>query len=98
MLPLAVAITLALLAQGWWRGAGAWMLAVCGTFATVLALKMVFLACSVPGSVDIRTPSGHVAAAAVVAGGLASMLVRRRVTVLPLAGLVAIVVGMSRLV
>lgn len=98
MLPLAVAIAAALLAQGWWRGAGAWTVAVCGTFGAVLALKVVFLACTVSGPVEIRTPSGHVAAAAVVAGGLASLLVRHRVSVLPLAGLAAVVVGVSRLV
>jgi membrane-associated phospholipid phosphatase len=98
MLPLAVAIAGALLAQRWWRGAAAWALAVGGTFGAMLVLKVVFIACTVSGPIDIHTPSGHVAAAAVVAGGFASLLVRHRVTVLFLAALVAVVVAISRLV
>ena len=98
ILPIVLAIGIALLAQGWRRGAAAWALVVAATFATILALKLVFLACSASfGTADIRTPSGHVAAAAVVAGGLAALLVRRRAAVLPLAALAAIVIGISRL-
>ena len=99
ILPLVLAIGIALLAQGWRRGAAAWLLAVVATFATMLALKLVFLACSASfGINDIRTPSGHVAAATVVAGGLAALLLRPRRAALPLAGLAAIVIGISRLV
>ena len=46
ILPLVLAIGIALLAQGWRRGAAAWALAVVATFAAMLALKLVFLACS----------------------------------------------------
>lgn len=99
ILPLALAVAIGLLAQGWWRGAGAWTLAVCATFGLMLVFKIAFLACThVFGPVDVRTPSGHVAAATVVAGGLATLLLRRRMMVLPLAGLAAIVIGVSRLV
>jgi membrane-associated phospholipid phosphatase len=98
ILPLVVAIGVALLAQGWRRGAAAWAVAVAGTFAAMLALKLVFLACAANfGTTDIRTPSGHVAAATVVTGGLAALLLRRRASVLPLAALAAIVIGLSRL-
>jgi membrane-associated phospholipid phosphatase len=99
MLPLALAIGVALLLQGWRRGAAAWALAVVGTFAAMLALKLVFLACGPSlGASDIRTPSGHVAAATVITGGLAALLLGRRATVLPAAILAAIVIGASRLV
>jgi membrane-associated phospholipid phosphatase len=99
VLPLVLAIGIALLAQGWRRGAAAWAAAVVATFAVMLALKVVFLACSHSfGTIDIRTPSGHVAAAAVVTGGLAALLLRRRASVLPVAILAATVVGVSRLV
>jgi membrane-associated phospholipid phosphatase len=97
MLPLVATIAVALLVQGWWRGAAAWTLAVCATFGAMLALKIVFLACAY-GFIDIRTPSGHVAAATLVAGGLAGLLVRRRATVVPLAALAALIIGVSRLV
>ena len=98
VLPLVLAIGIALLAQGWRRGAAAWAVAVVATFAAMLAMKLIFLACSHSfGNIDIRTPSGHVAAATVVTGGLAALLLRRRASVLPLAALAAIVVGVSRL-
>ena len=99
ILPLAAAIGVALLAEGWRRGAAAWALAVAGTFAVMLALKLLFMVCAHSfGTPSIHTPSGHVAAATVVAGGLAAMLLGRRASVLPLAALVAMVIGISRLV
>jgi membrane-associated phospholipid phosphatase len=99
ILPLVLAIAIALLAQGWRRGAAAWAAAVVATFATMLALKLAFLACSQSfGTPDIHTPSGHVAAATIVTGGLAALLPRRRASVLPVAVLAAVVVGISRLV
>jgi hydrogenase/urease accessory protein HupE len=59
----------------------------------------MFLSCSpLFGPMDVRSPSGHVAAATVVAGGLAAMLSHRRASILPAALLAAIVIGMSRLV
>jgi membrane-associated phospholipid phosphatase len=99
VLPLVLAIGIALLAQGWRRGAAAWATAIVATFAAMLLLKLTFLACSQTfGTPDIRTPSGHVAAATVVTGGLAALLLRRRANVMPVAVLAAIVVGVSRLV
>jgi membrane-associated phospholipid phosphatase len=99
MLPLALAVGIALLAQGWRRGAAAWGLAIVCTFAAMLVLKVLFLACSSSfATMDIRTPSGHVAAATVVTGGLGALLLRRRASVLPLAALAAVLIGISRLV
>jgi membrane-associated phospholipid phosphatase len=68
VLPLATAVGLALLLIGWRRGALAWSVVVGGTLATTLAIKILSLAC---GPHQLRSPSGHTAAAAVVYGGLA---------------------------
>jgi membrane-associated phospholipid phosphatase len=99
IMPLVLAVAMSLLLQGWQRGAGAWLLAVLMTFTVMLGLKLVFLACAASfGTSDLRTPSGHVAAATVVAGGLAALVLRQRATVLALAAGAAIVIGASRLV
>jgi membrane-associated phospholipid phosphatase len=99
ILPVVAAIGIGLLAQGWRRGAAAWVLAIVATFASMLALKLVFVACWTSlGTDGIHTPSGHVAAATVVAGGLAGLLLRGRAAAMLLAGLAALVIGISRLV
>jgi membrane-associated phospholipid phosphatase len=99
ILPLVLAVSIALACQGWRRGALVWLGAVGATFAVMLGLKLAFLACSpVFGPMDIRSPSGHVAAATVVAGGLAALLTRRPASILPVAALAASVIGISRLV
>jgi membrane-associated phospholipid phosphatase len=99
IIPMVLAVAVALAAQGWRRGAVVWLVVVAGVFAATLASKMTFLACSpLFGPIDIHSPSGHVAAATVVSGGLAAMLTRRRATILPAAILAAIVIGVSRLV
>lgn len=99
MLPIVMAIGIGLLAQGWRRGAAAWVGAATGTFALMLLLKLVFIACPVSlATGGLRTPSGHVAAATVVAGGLAALLLRRPRPALLAAILAAVVIGVSRLV
>ena len=99
ILPLVLAVAVALAAQGWLRGAFIWLMVVGTTFVATLVAKLTFLACSpLFGPLDIHSPSGHVAAATVVAGGLAVMLTRRQVSILPAALLAAIVIGFSRLV
>jgi membrane-associated phospholipid phosphatase len=99
ILPLVLAIAVALAVQGWRRGAFVWLVVVAGVFFTTLILKVMFLACSpLFGPIDVHSPSGHVAAATVVTGGLAAMLTRRRTSILPAAVLAAIVIGVSRLV
>ena len=102
MLPLLAATTLMLALLGWWRGAAAWLVAAGGTLAVMLALKLLFLAChGVLPAADIRTPSGHTAAAAVVAGGLAVLFAgrvsARAALALLVAASAAIVIGFSRL-
>lgn len=97
ILPLVVAVGFALLLQGWRRGAVAWAVAVSVTFFVMLVLKLVFLACSSSIGTDIRTPSGHVAATAMVTGGLAALLIRRRAIVLALAAIAAFVIAVTRL-
>jgi membrane-associated phospholipid phosphatase len=99
ILPMVFAVAIVLAAQGWRNGALTWLVVVAGTFAATLAFKLVFLSCSpVFGPLDIHSPSGHVAAAAVVTGGLGAMLTHRRTTILPAAVLAATVIGISRLV
>lgn len=99
VLPLVVAIAVALAVQGWRRGAATWLIVVAATFAATAAFKLIFLSCSpVFGPMDMHSPSGHVAAATVVTGGLAVMLTRRQFSILPAAILAALVIGMSRLV
>jgi membrane-associated phospholipid phosphatase len=95
LLPVVLAIGLTLLFQGWRRGAAVWAATIVATFATMLVLKLLFIPC---GMEDLHTPSGHVAAATVVTGGLAAMLRRRRGIVMPAALLAALVIGVSRLV
>jgi membrane-associated phospholipid phosphatase len=99
ILPLVLATAATLALQGWRRGATVWLLIVAATFMATLAMKLLFLSCSpIFGPMDVRSPSGHVAAATVVAGGLAAMLSRHRVSILPAAVLAAVVIGISRVV
>ncbi len=99
IIPVVLAVAVTLAAQGWRRGALVWLLVVAGTFFATLTFKLMFLTCSpLFGPTDIHSPSGHVAAATIVAGGLAAMLTRQRASILPVAALAAIVIGLSRLV
>lgn len=98
ILPLVLAMAVALALQGWRRGALTWLLVVAGVFLAMLVMKISFLACSpLFGPLDVHSPSGHVAAATVTVGGLAAMLTNRRSTILPAAILAAVVIGFSRL-
>ncbi len=97
ILPLVLAIGCTLAALGWVRGALAWVLAVSAILALMLSLKLVAFACGPP---ELRSPSGHTAAAAVVLGGLAVVLGhgRRGRAVLLAAGLGCVLIGISRLI
>ncbi len=102
LLPLAICVGLTFAIAGWRRGAIAWTVAVGGTFLITLSLKLIFLACGhlLPFP-DVRSPSGHTAASAVVYGSLLALGIRRvtghaRWTV-PSAVLVTLVIGASRL-
>lgn len=99
VIPLVLAVAVALALQGWRRGAVVWLLVVATTFAATLVGKLIFLGCSpVFGPMDVQSPSGHVAASTVVAGGLAAMLTRRQSSILPAALVAAVVIGFSRIV
>ncbi|HVC62726.1 MAG TPA: phosphatase PAP2 family protein [Acetobacteraceae bacterium] len=99
ILPVVFAVAIVLAMQGWRYGALVWLGVVFATFGLMLVLKLVFLACApLRGPIDIHSPSGHVAAATVVSGGLAALLTRRRATILPIAMLAAVAIGVSRLV
>jgi len=99
ILPLVLATAIALALQGWRRGALVWVIVVLGTFTATLGLKLICLACTpIFGPMDLHSPSGHVAAATVVTGGLAAMLTRRRAAILPAALLAAVTIGVSRVV
>ena len=99
IIPLVLAIALALFVQGWRRGAIVWLVAVGATFAVTLAFKLIFLGCRpLFGPLDVHSPSGHVAAATVVAGGLTALFTRSRSSILPVAAVTAIIIGISRVV
>lgn len=75
MLPVALAVGVALALGGWRRGALAWALAVLGTLLAVVLAKLAVAATS--GMLPLhglKSPSGHVASAAVVYGGLVALL------------------------
>src|ERR1700761_7456706 len=64
ILPLVLAVAIALAVQGWRRGAIVWLVVVAGVFGATLASKLMFLACSpVFGPIDVHSPSGQDAAA-----------------------------------
>ena len=98
VLPIVAAVAIVLAALGWRRGALAWLGVTGLTFGVILLLKLSFLACGpVFGPWALHSPSGHTAAASVVAGGLVAILAGSRLAVLLAAGLAAIAIGMSRL-
>ncbi len=101
VLPFAAVTAAGLGVAGWWRGMAAWTVAVGAVLAATLALKLVFVACAPQlDPSGIVNPSGHTAAACIVYGGLAALLLRGRVAwpvlmLLPLG--VAVLFALSRL-
>ena len=93
VLPLAGMVALVLGVLGWWRGLLAWVAAVVATLGVILVLKLACVALwqdfdwGSPAS-----PSGHVASACVVYGGLAVLLLRG---VVPMPVLAAIPLGVA---
>ena len=97
VLPLVLAVAVVLASQGWRRGALAWLGAIGATLSVMLILKLFFLGCTpVFGPATIRSPSGHVAAATVVCGGLATIYGCGRRTVAIVAVLAALIIGLTR--
>jgi membrane-associated phospholipid phosphatase len=106
VLPLVGATLGIFMVMQWWRGAVAWISAVGFTLALILLLKLRFFACSqLTTEALVRNPSGHTAAAAVVYGGLAIVVIRSFWDVkrgliavaIVISTLIAVVIGVSRL-
>jgi membrane-associated phospholipid phosphatase len=99
ILPVALMALLAFAVLRWWRGAGAWIAVVVTAFALVLLLKIVFHTCGegTPAS-PLFNPSGHVASATAVYGGLAAVVLGqyRAAALLP-ALLIAVLIAATRL-
>lgn len=74
ILPLVLAVGLALALGGWRRGAAAWVVSTGITFAALLLAKLAVYACHPLPFVAVHSPSGHTAAAAVAVGGLLALL------------------------
>ena len=103
ILPFTAVVGLMLFAAGWTRGALAWIAAIGSTLSLVLFLKLGFWACGhlifIP---QVRSPSGHTAAAAVTYGGLIAIFLRAKwkcssYWAVPSAAVIALVVGCSRM-
>ena len=95
LLPLAGLVALSLAATGRRRDAFAWSLAVAGTFAAMLLLKVLFFAFAGPGAGGgLRNPSGHTAAGVVVYAGLLTLLGERFAPRVPIALLAGTAFGL----
>lgn len=77
VLPLALAVALALVLAGWRRGAAAWLFVIAATLSIMLLGKMVVFACGPLPQTGLKSPSGHTASAAVAWGGLLALLAPR---------------------
>ena len=109
VLPFAAAVGFSLLFAGWRRGAVAWAVVVPATLGAVLLGKMVVAACGAYPPFHalfhgLRSPSGHTASAALVYGGLLSLLLpeprrglRRPFAAFVIAGVFAVLFGGTRL-
>jgi membrane-associated phospholipid phosphatase len=102
MLPLVGAVAVGLYFSGWRRGAFMWSAAIACTWAVMLLLKLVCLACGHLITNGLLSPSGHTAAAAAAFGGICGLIVRWRGGdwrwTVPISAGFAAVVGLSRLV
>ena len=77
LLPLGAVVALHLLAARWRRGGSAWVLCVAAVLAaTVLAKLAGYAASGLWGTRLLRSPSGHVAASAMIYGSLGALCLR----------------------
>lgn len=70
MLPVMVTVALIMAVNGWWRGAVVWAVTAVMLLAVMLLLKIAGLYYAAVEQTAIISPSGHVAAACMVYGGL----------------------------
>lgn len=98
VLPTTFVVGVALWLLGWRRGAVSWVVVVCGTLFAMLVLKLLLIACGPDQFPHVRTPSGHTAAAAVLAGGVSALWTQRhRCTAAMIAACAAAgIIGVSR--
>ena len=106
ILPQVVAIAAALMAGRNWRALGAWAAAAVGVLGGMLLLKLGFYHYDwnalVPAQtgIDLANPSGHVAAASVTYGAVATLLLARRGATIAVAIgaalLTSVVIGATR--
>lgn len=102
LLPAALITGLFFWQAGWGRGARAWALCVLALLAVMGPLKLALAGCgtavSPPPALRLASPSGHTAAAALIIGGGAGLLLRMRLPqTLGLALLAALLTGATRL-
>jgi membrane-associated phospholipid phosphatase len=99
VLPLVLAAAAGLAAGGWRRGALAWAAVCAATLGALGLLKLaIFVWGAPPALPGLLSPSGHTASAALVYGGIISLLaLRHRRFALPVAALAAGVIGTTRL-
>lgn len=100
ILPVALLAAIGLGLLGWKRAAIAWVIVVPITLGLVVVAKMAVVTCggSWARSMDLRSPSGHTAAAVLVYGGLLAIVLPARMPWLRAACLLAVglAVGVSR--
>ena len=98
ILPVAFMALLAFAVLRWWRGAVVWFVVLGATLGLVLLLKIGFRTCGggTPGSPPFN-PSGHVASATAVYGGLAAVMLGQRPAALLPAVLIAALIAVTRL-
>ena len=101
ILPLSLVVAITLWCVGWRRGALAWAGVVGVTFATVAAAKLAVFVFGPPEFLpNLRSPSGHTAAAALIYGSLVALLASRanpRARALMVACFVGVGIGTTRL-
>jgi membrane-associated phospholipid phosphatase len=99
ILPLLLAVGIALWWGGWRRGALAWGFGVGAALALLGALKLLASVChGLPGISDVLSPSGHTASAAAAFGAAAALLQPRPTTVFAVAAAAAagVLIGWTR--
>ncbi|MDP9096966.1 MAG: phosphatase PAP2 family protein, partial [Pseudomonadota bacterium] len=107
MFPLGIAVALTLFALHQRRAATAWTLSIGCVWAAMLALKLAgytidaLMPASPLNVVDLVTPSGHVASASAIYGGVIGLVLRwpgtLKVRMLTASAAVAIGIGLTRI-
>ena len=100
VLALVPVVAVVTFSGGWRRGARAWVLAVCGTLAVMLVLKLGLStglrAGWIQGGGGVHSPSGHTASAVLIAGGVALLFGMHRAGWLAVAFAAGLLIGVSR--